>query len=398
MIIRKRGRKRKRPPQKKLHVALPLAVTGLLVVVCASAYGLYSLIKSRHSGKMPVFETHVSRGTEAKVKELDRRICDALLDLGVPAQDVIFNAVESRKDGEDKWTYSDLQVLIHKKVSLERLKAVFSERLSAIIPTTSMRFFSGRTHETILELSVQRRPTHRIAFVLFTDKKPPSAPSQVLPLVAIIIDDLGYDQIVASRFLELDGVLSFSVLPHSPFQERIAGAIHNSGREVLLHLPMQPEEYPEVDPGRGALLSSMGPDDLLDQLAKDLDAVPYIVGVNNHMGSRLTQDSAKMRQIFTLLKRRNLFFIDSLTSPRSRCSQAARLLQLRFAQRNVFLDHLQDPNAIRFQIKRLVSLAKTRGRAIGIGHPYLVTWETLKQELPNIKQQVKLVPISKLVG
>lgn len=160
---------------------------------------------------------------------------------------------------------------------------------------------------------------------------------------------------------------------------------------------MEPMEYPEVDPGVGALLSSMTPDDLLDQLQEDLDSVPLAVGVNNHMGSRLTQDPARMRQIFTILKKRNLFFVDSLTSPQSCCQQSALLLKLKFAQRHVFLDHVQDQNAIRFQIKRLVSMARKHGKAIGIGHPYPATWEVLSEELPNIKNQVELVRVSELV-
>ena len=192
--------------------------------------------------------------------------------------------------------------------------------------------------------------------------------------------------------------MSFSVLPHSPFQETIARAVHHSGRDLLLHLPMEPVEYPQVDPGAGALLSSMTPDRLLDQLRKNLGAVPYIVGVNNHMGSRLTQNPAKMRQIFTVLKKQNLFFVDSLTSPRSCGQQAARLLKLKFAQRQVFLDHDQDPHAIRFQLRRLISVAKEQGGAIGIGHPYPITWEVLKDELSDIATQVELVRVSDVVG
>jgi polysaccharide deacetylase 2 family uncharacterized protein YibQ len=161
---------------------------------------------------------------------------------------------------------------------------------------------------------------------------------------------------------------------------------------------MEPTEYPEVDPGEGALITTMTPDELLSQLNQNLASVPFVIGVNNHMGSRLTENSAKMRQIFTILKRRNLFFVDSLTSPNSRCKQAARLLKLKFARRQVFLDHDQDPNTIRFQIKRLVSIAKKRGKAIGIGHPYPTTWEVLKEDLDRIQSEVNLVPVSQLVG
>jgi hypothetical protein len=140
----------------------------------------------------------------------------------------------------------------------------------------------------------------------------------------------------------------------------------------------------------------METDQMLGQLKINLNAVPFIVGVNNHMGSRLTTDSAKMRQIFSILKRRGLFFIDSVTSSDSRCQEAATLLQLRFARRQVFLDHVQNENTIRLQIKRLVTIAKKRGRAIGIGHPYPVTLKVLKEEIGDIKKEVHIVPVSTL--
>jgi polysaccharide deacetylase 2 family uncharacterized protein YibQ len=160
---------------------------------------------------------------------------------------------------------------------------------------------------------------------------------------------------------------------------------------------MEPIEYPDIQPGHDALMSFMTPDERLEQLRRKLDAVPFIVGVNNHMGSKLTQDSSIMRQIFTVLKKRNLFFVDSVTSPNSCSAEVARLIRVKLGKRNVFLDHTQEHNTIRFQIKRLVSIANRRGEAIGIGHPYAVTWEVLNEELPKIMAQVNLVPVSELV-
>lgn len=347
---------------------------------------------------IPVFETHVSHGTEAKVKELDRHICDALLALQVPQEAVVFNTVETKEDFGDQWTYSDMEVRMEKAPPVTEVRPVFLRTLGGYIPESGLLFTLGPQNQTIVEVSVNGHATHRLAFVALTEKEPAPSPPIGLPKIAIIIDDFGYDKETALRFLELDGVLSFSVLPHSPFQSEIASAIHESGREVLLHLPMEPLAYPNVNPGKGALISSMDPKELMDQLLDDISAVPFIVGVNNHMGSRLTQDADTMQQIFKVLRSRHLFFVDSLTSPLSKCADAARGLGLKFARRQVFLDHLQEPKAIRFQIKRLVTMAKTKGQAIGIGHPYPVTWEILKQELPKIKKEVVLVPISDMVG
>ena len=108
----------------------------------------------------------------------------------------------------------------------------------------------------------------------------------------------------------------------------------------MLHLPMEPSEYPMVNPGPGALLSSMSADELIAQLKKDLQSVSSIKGVNNHMGSKMTQHSAQMYQIFSILKKEGLYFIDSRTTSKTLCKPSARLLQVPFAERDVFLDHI----------------------------------------------------------
>ena len=165
----------------------------------------------------------------------------------------------------------------------------------------------------------------------------------------------------------------------------------------MLHLPMEPTEYPEINPGPGTLLASMDPDELLRVLEENLKTVPHARGVNNHMGSRLTTQSEQMYQVFSLLKRRGLFFVDSRTTDESVCRPSARLLQIPFAQRDVFLDHVHDPVFIRKQIRELVRIARLRGEAVGIAHPNVITYTVLKEELPTLRQQVDLVPVSRLV-
>jgi polysaccharide deacetylase 2 family uncharacterized protein YibQ len=232
------------------------------------------------------------------------------------------------------------------------------------------------------------------------EKKPPKPythKKEQLPKVAIIIDDLGYDRKIAEKLSNLNAVLTFSILPHSPYQKEIARLSQSKGFDTILHLPMEPIEYPSVDPGPGTLLVSMTPDQLLQQLDKDLDAVPFIKGVNNHMGSRMTAESSQMYQIFTILKKRGLFFVDSRTTVDSLCKPSARLFQIPFAQRDIFLDHQQDAEFVRRQIKKLVRIAKRNGQAVGIGHPYAITYEVLREMLPDLQKEVRLVPTSDIV-
>jgi polysaccharide deacetylase 2 family uncharacterized protein YibQ len=196
---------------------------------------------------------------------------------------------------------------------------------------------------------------------------------------------------------QLNGGITFSILPHSPHQKSIARLARENGMGTMLHLPMEPIEYPAVNPGPGTLLTSMTPDQLIRKLEKNLAAVPHITGVNNHMGSRMTAASAQMYQIFSILKKRNLFFIDSRTTSKTLCKPSARLFQIPFAQRDVFLDHLQDPDFIRQQIKELVRIAQQNGQAVGIGHPHSLTYEILREMMPELQKKVKLVPASEIV-
>jgi polysaccharide deacetylase 2 family uncharacterized protein YibQ len=219
-----------------------------------------------------------------------------------------------------------------------------------------------------------------------------------LPLVAIIIDDIGYNRRHTRVLASLDKNITFSVLPFSPHGVELAKELHNNGHQIMLHLPMEPVEYPSVDSGPGSLLADMTPDELISQLRKNLDAIPYIVGVNNHMGSRLTPISSKMNQIFTILKQRDLFFIDSITTGRTKCASSAALLKVSFGQRDIFIDNIQESEYIMGQIRQLINKAKKNGTAIGIAHPYGATAETLKNNLSWIKKQVQLVPVSELTS
>ena len=225
----------------------------------------------------------------------------------------------------------------------------------------------------------------------------PKPPAESLPKVAIIIDDLGYDRRIAQKFLDLDDGLTFAVLPHTPHTRSIAATILKKGGEVMLHLPMEPLEYPSVDPGPGALLSSMSADDLIVQLRKDLSDVPGIKGVNNHMGSKLTAESTRLYQVFSVLKQEGLYFIDSRSTAETVGRPSARLFQLPFAERDVFIDHVQDPELIRLRIKELIQIARKNGEAIGIAHPSKTTLRILEEMLPMLKKEVQLVPASHVV-
>lgn len=230
-----------------------------------------------------------------------------------------------------------------------------------------------------------------------------SSPSPLLlddapPRVAIVIDDMGWDIGMAKSLLDLEAPLSFAVLPQATYQAEIVRAVHQHGRDILLHLPMEPHGYPNVNPGQPALLNHMAPVELITLLQAALHSIPTAIGVNNHMGSRLTENSSAMRTIMRELREQNLFFLDSRTSSNSQAYRVAQEMGVRAAQRHIFLDHEPKPKQIMRQLQRLISVAHTQGTAVGIGHPYPETLEVLQQALPQFEQTgIQLVPISQLV-
>lgn len=215
--------------------------------------------------------------------------------------------------------------------------------------------------------------------------------------VAIIIDDIGYQKEIAEQIMRLNYPITISVLPflsHSQFAAQMA---KEKGLTVLLHLPMEPHNS-NTDPGKGAIFTTMNEPEIKAKILANLKDIPYVDGVNNHMGSKATEDEFIMRTVLHELKERNLFFIDSMTSPHSIGYQLSKEMGLKTAQRTVFLDNEQNIDYIRNQVTILKNTALKYGSAIAIGHPYCNTVDVLK-ELESILEPggVEIVPLKELL-
>ena len=222
--------------------------------------------------------------------------------------------------------------------------------------------------------------------------------SRTAPRIAIVIDDLGDDLATARRVLALEPAVTVAVIPFREASAAVAAAAVESGREVILHLPLEPERGSAMTGGSGFLRTGMEPDRIESQLERDLRAVPYIVGVNGHMGSRFTSDPRAMRTLLAALRARGLFFLDSKTSPESVAAEVAAGLQVPFAERNVFLDHDPSPSAVARALALAASVARDTGQAIAIGHPHASTLSALAAWLPAAARDgVEFVPVSALV-
>ena len=205
--------------------------------------------------------------------------------------------------------------------------------------------------------------------------------------VAIIVDDMGNSKHEADLLLEIDVPMTFSIIPGLTNAREVAEAAHRKGREVMVHIPMEPKGVKKKPFEKNGLLLDMSDEEILMRLHGYIDAVPYAVGANNHMGSRFTEDRAKMRTVLNVLKEKRMFFIDSKTTPASVGDGLAREMGIHAAARNVFLDNEQDVAAIKVQIDKLAGIARKTGSAIGICHPHKSTIQALATTLPALKSE-----------
>lgn len=215
--------------------------------------------------------------------------------------------------------------------------------------------------------------------------------------VAIIIDDIGYDLKVAKEFMAIDADLTFSILPFQPYSREAAEMLYKAKRETLLHLPMEPLSYPREKPGEGALFTDMNDDEITFQLKRNIEAVPYIVGVNNHMGSKFMSDEQKLVLVFKELKKNKLFFVDSKTSPDTKTMAAARKTDLKVAERKIFIDHQRDYDAI-YAVLIGIAQSDDASPKIVIGHPYPETVRAIRDAVKVFRKRgITVVPASKII-
>lgn len=214
--------------------------------------------------------------------------------------------------------------------------------------------------------------------------------------LAIIIDDIGYSASLGKRSLNLPGDFTFAVLPHAPHGARLAREGAALGKEIMLHNPMSNIRNLPLD--AGALASGMTHRDFIRTLEENLRTIPEARGLNNHMGSQLTQESEPMGWLMQYLGDHGYYFIDSRTTADSQAWETARRYRIPTLKRDVFLDHERSVEGVLRQLEQAIELARTRGYAIAIGHPYPETLMVLEQINPLLTDAgVTLVPISALL-
>lgn len=216
--------------------------------------------------------------------------------------------------------------------------------------------------------------------------------------IAIVIDDMGCDLSPVYEILSIDIPITLSILPSRPFSMEAAEKAREKGREIILHLPMEPRGYPEKNPGEGCLYVTMSDEEIEKQLEEDIAAVPSISGVNNHMGSRFMEDENRVETVLKQLKKKELFFLDSLTTKNSKGRKIAEKIGMKYIVRDVFIDNNRDFRDTR---ERLLDIIRKKDRwntLVLIGHPHTSTIEAIRETVPLFRAEgIEVVTLSDLI-
>ena len=251
-----------------------------------------------------------------------------------------------------------------------------------------------------IDLAFKGHRTHTIHVVmpLSAKSRPSARKDAAAPILAIIVDDLGYDRAAADSVLALPFPLTVSVLPDLPLSTEVAEEAYRRGDEVLLHLPMESESA-DVEQEESELRVGMSTEQVESMVAAMLETVPHATGVNNHQGSRATADATLMQALMPALRARGLFFIDSRTSAATIAYDTAERFGVRAASRKIFLDDTPTKEAVLEQLKLAERNAVQNGSAIAIGHPHPATIEALTDEVPRLEARgIRLVFASATVN
>jgi polysaccharide deacetylase 2 family uncharacterized protein YibQ len=344
---------------------------------------------------------------------------------GIAISQAILNRLASNRIPDDSISkFKDQDGIDHLKVDLSLAEYTKLEsQLQADLKKIRAKIIQKEDQEDKENIyflwDVQRREDEKLAILFSCEKEKPKIPKEPIEVpkekpealeeeppaiepvykVALIMDDMGYSLDAMYDILSLQEPITVAIIPFSPLGDETAQIAHQNGLEILLHLPLESINNTEANYGiEGIISTEMSEQEIISRVERNLDQVPYISGVNNHMGSKVTPNEAMMHTILQPLKQRDLFFVDSRTTGRSVAYDVALKMEIPAARRHVFLDNELDEDSIREKLVELFTLAQRQGEAVGICHPLPETLKVLKESFQLAKEYgVTPVFISELV-
>ena len=437
----KTTKRKRRPARRKKGSRVSRIVLVTLGFVLLLFFGLYGLnyLKQNASSNY-IGKNLTATEVDTLIGEVDRSLTEAFFEAGISSKNIDSKKVSNKEDGNLSWEYKDIKISPEKGVTAKKVKKVLQNSIIEEYPVEYK--FESRNNSLITFIRINDITTHKINFefekqskVKAKTEKPKKAtkPAQENKLeellkskskekkevasskkkeaietsypkskIVIIIDDLGMNRKPIDQLLQIKAPITFAVLPNLKYSSYAAEQADKKGWDVILHMPMEPKEssgYMGADAGEDALLVGLPKDVILARFNDNLSSVPHVKGVNNHMGSKFMENSELTELILVDLKKKNMLFVDSLTTPQSKGYKTATRLGMKAAQRDIFLDHsAKDSSHVKEQLRKLIEISKKRGYAVGIGHPYPGTLEALREMIPQISGEVEVVSISNIIN
>ena len=385
------------PDKTALAVFAACAVCCVLAACASSVQGMGAAESPETGNGRPlVYEERLGSVLEEKVKKVDYALVATAENLGLESGRLTLMDVDIREYGDGVFHFQIIDVALDgpPQPFLSGLETLLAE----LAPDAEVRQASA----TGWQIRVDGVPTHDLVFRIPSANVRPMFPSinevpDGVGLLSIIIDDLGENVSFAQDLTGLRFPVTFSIWPRASQADMVAAIARNSGREIIIHQPMEPLDS-AMRPGPGALYEDMDLEEIRRLVRENIKLAPNAVGMNNHMGSRLTQNREAMRIVCEELEKYKLFAVDSYTHPKSVFGTVAGEEGLRTWTRDVFLDVVRDNGAILHQLKKAERVALKQGRAVVIGHPYPETLWALRAWASQRDNRVLVVPLSTLLS
>jgi len=392
-----------RPGSPARTRAFVLLSVGLMLF--AASLGAWSLAATARAEELPLTlalprpETVAeNRADDEAVRLVDQALIVALSTAGVDVLHMV--RVDPPNKPDPMLQYIEITTPAQPDIILDAL----DKALADVAPTAALVSLAPDT----VQVSYNDAPTHIIILhagpgLVATprpvqDEQPTAATVEAAgkPRLAIVIDDLGESLKPARELAQLGLPLTFSVFPYGPATPKIVEVGRAAGFDIILHQPMEPLDAGNNNPGVGAIYCRMSDEQIKAALRENLKRVPAAVAMNNHMGSRFTQDERGLAAVVEVLRERKLFCLDSLTHPKSRFMVVAARLNVPGLKRDVFLDLVRERDAVLRELKHAERIARARGAAVAIAHPVATTIAALRAWKSQRDASITLVPLSAL--
>ena len=336
-----------------------------------------------------------------KVNRLDRKIRQELVELNLRREvpDLVEAATKNRQiSGYNlEWIYNKYQLQVPLFGAEGRLLADYRteiiKRLETEFEIIEQEWQKNEAQQQlILKIGfAAKNKTKLISHELVFSQQKPRAK------MAIIIDDFGFNRQGTEEILEIERPLTAAVLPFRPYAKKDARLARQAGLEVLLHQPLEPLS-PEAHPGVGAIYTNMSQQEIKAQLLKNLNSLLPLDGINHHMGSKASANERVMKELLKIIKKRDLYYIDSSTSQESVGAKLAQQMDIPTAENHLFIDNVDNKIEIKRMLAQLAQVALNKGELLIIGHVKLNTADAIEEMIPKLEEQgIKLVYVSQLL-